>query len=65
MILNEDQRSLVATSLRVAAETYTKNASQFESGHWIKDTFEKQAADANTLAALFDNADSIEVIESK
>ena len=67
VILNEDQRSLLDTSLRIAVEKYRENAGAMrmivgEEYELLAQTFDQQAADALALADLLQGSESIEVL---
>jgi hypothetical protein len=71
--LTESQRTLLATSLRVAAEKYNENADYIrkaiKAGEHVAGServakqFDSQFKDAMELANLIDNAESVEVKE--
>jgi hypothetical protein len=71
MTLTESQRTLVAMSLRIAAEKYSENAEYIRtlpgtSGapqDRLQRQFEQQSKDTLDLANLIDNTESVEVKE--
>jgi hypothetical protein len=67
MRLTEEQKSLLETSLRIAADKFRENSnvctnpSLNQTG--LGDVFRRQAAQTDALISLFENSDYVEVKE--
>ena len=63
MIFNEDQKSLMASALRLAAERYREMAADMRTaGHpGLATIFVQQAEDSNEFATTIDESDTVEV----
>jgi hypothetical protein len=61
LILNEGQKKLVASALRVAYEEYSKHADCIGIGNMPADTADAQAAECLRMAKLIEEAEIVEI----